>query len=179
MSTVALPNILWKNRVCLYRPKDLERSSSFRSNDSIQVITECWTRWGWLDGDEHVTGAYEVWEVLWRGWDPAPGKKGKRHHYLDLGTLDHSDPGCHGTSRPIVSGMEQEKTSTDSQQWRKRAPQEPVTRRAVTTLTTMPGPTGRSDATWHESKWAVWEDTSLPLTLEEMDRRDPGTVWEA
>ena len=142
MSTVALPNILWKNRVCLYRPKDLERSSSFRSNDSIQVITECWTRWGWLDGDEHVTGAYEVWEVLWRGRDPAPGKKGKLHHYLDLGTLDHSDPGnaligqvrhyltlwsegCHGTSRPIVSGMEQDKTSSDSQQWQKRASQVP------------------------------------------------------
>ena len=70
------------------------------------------------------------------------GKKGKLHHYLDLGTLDRSDPGnaligqvrhyptpwsegCHGTSRPIVSGMEQDKTSSDSQQWRKKASQVP------------------------------------------------------
>ena len=37
-------------------------------------------------------GLYTVWEVLGRGWDPAPGQNGKLHHYLNLGTMDRRDP---------------------------------------------------------------------------------------
>ena len=88
-----VPNILWKSRKSINTDQG-NLSTVAPSNpitlpkllQSAEPVGMAWRR------RSMSLGLYTVWEVLGRGWDPAPGQNGKLHHCLNLGTMDRRDP---------------------------------------------------------------------------------------